>query len=63
MEKTAARRAAQRKAALSTQPRERKDADVLESLWAITGRGNNAEVRLREGRLIVYEVKKQIAVG
>ena len=38
-------------------------AGILEALWAITGRGNNAEVRRRDGRLIVYEVRKNIAAG
>ena len=37
--------------------------DVMRSLWEITARGNPAEVRQRDGRLIVYEVKKHIAVG
>ena len=45
------------------QPGAGKEADIVKSLWAITGRGNNAEVRLRAGKLVVYEVKKHIAVG
>ena len=38
-------------------------AGVLEALWAITGRGNNADVRRRDGRLVIYEVRKNIAAG
>ncbi len=60
----------QRTTAAGERPRVRPPAgaqekgdDVLSSLWAITARGNNAEVRQRDGRLIVYEVRKQIAVG
>ena len=44
-------------------PTPEQGTDVLAVLWAITSRGNHAEVRQRDGRLIVYEVKKQIAAG
>ena len=54
---------AEKKAAGGVQPGAGKEADIVKSLWAITGRGNNAEVRLRAGRLVVYKVKKHIAVG
>lgn len=39
------------------------ERDVLEMLWRITSRGSNAEVRQRDGRLVIYEVKKHIAAG
>lgn len=41
--------------------RPEEDMRILAALRQITGRGNNAEVRRRDGHLVVYEVKKQIA--
>lgn len=39
------------------------DVLIMKSIREITSRGNNAEVRRRSnGRLAVYEVKKQIAI-
>ena len=39
------------------------DAEVMDSIRRITGRGNNAEVKQKDGRLVVYEVRKRIAAG
>ena len=40
------------------------DVKVMESIKRIIERGNNAEVkRKKDGTLVVYEVKKKIAVS
>lgn len=40
------------------------DKQVIEAIRKIVNRGNNAEVKKRkDGSLVVYEVKKNIAVG
>ena len=42
----------------------REEASLLEALRRITDRGNNAEVkRRRDGSLVVYEVRKNIAAS
>ena len=39
------------------------DKQILEAIKRIVEKGNNAEVKRRkDGSLVVYEVKKQIAV-
>lgn len=40
------------------------DALIMKAIREITGRGNDAEVRMRgNGKLVVYEVKKSISIG
>jgi len=40
------------------------DALIMKAIREITGRGNDAEVRMRgNGKLAVYEVKKSISIG
>lgn len=41
-----------------------KDKKILDAIKRIVERGNNAEVkRKKDGSLVVYEVKKNIAVS
>lgn len=40
------------------------DALIMKAIREITGRGNDAEIRMRgNGKLAVYEVKKSISIG
>ena len=49
---------------MSKEQRIEEDKKIIETVRAIVGRGNNAEIKKnKDGSLKVFEVKKKIAAG